>query len=107
MAGGRSQRHMEEQGSIYPFNSSGEFAPIVATDITSKATGTSVSVATAANFTGEQFFSIDNPPEGCTIHATTGVVSGTSSAGAYTNVRVYVTNSQGVARTRKFTWTVT
>ena len=107
MAGARSQRHMNELPDVYPQNSGGGAKPVLVTDITSKATSTTVNVATATNFSGEESFGAENLPEGCTIHATTGVVSGTSSAGAYTNCRIFAENEHGVTYTSRFTWTVT
>lgn len=107
MAGSRSQRHLNEITDIYDKNSEGRSPPVLVTDITSKATTTSVNVATTANFSGETSYSAENLPEGCTINATTGVVTGTSSAGAYTNCRIWAKNNYGTVKTRKFTWTVT
>lgn len=104
---GRSQRHMEELADIYTKNSSDEAAPTLTTDITSKSTTTTVNVATAGNFAGEASFSASRLPENCTINASTGVITGTSSAGSYTNVQIFAENPQGVAKTSKFTWTVT
>jgi hypothetical protein len=105
--GARSQRHMQDLPSIYPNDSDGNAAPVLATDITSKSTTTTVNVSVATNFTGETSYSAENLPEGCSINASTGAITGTSSAGSYQNVRVFASNAYGVVHTSKFTWTVT
>ena len=104
---GRSQRHMQEQWQVYGSDSNGNAPPVLATDIASESTSTTVSVDVSGNFTGENAgqYSIENPPESCTINSA-GVIAGTSSAGSYTDCRVFAKNGYGETHTRKFTWTV-
>lgn len=103
---GRSQRHMTEMKDIYDATSAGEVPVRLVTDVTVESSTTTVNEDYSANFTGETTFEIENPPEDCDIDSSSGVVSGTSSAGAYTDVRIWAKNAISSARTSKFTWTV-
>lgn len=105
---GRSQRHMREFTGHYDADASGQAKPQQVTTITDPDTGTTVSEDFSAFFSGyPRTYSAANLPENCTINASTGVVSGTSSAGSYASVAITVTNEYGRVTSNTFTWTVT
>lgn len=105
--GTRSQRHMDDLPSIYETDSNGEAAPKQTATIANQSTSTTVNVNLSTSFSGDaRVYGAVTLPESCSINASTGVVTGTSSAGTYTNCQITVENAQGIIRSNKFTWTV-
>lgn len=104
----RSQERMRERSFT---DSSGHERPRHIATIAAKSNAAgAVSVAIAAAFdTGlpAGTYSATGLPTGLTIHATTGVVSGTAVAGSYPTARVTVRNGLGVAQSNTFAWTIT
>ncbi len=102
----RSQRHVRNTYYGEP-DYSGQTAAYVVTEITNPGGTTTVSEDLSTNFGGTTplTFSALNLPENCTINATTGVVSGTSSAGTYADVTVFAVNAWGSAKS-VFSWTI-
>lgn len=103
---GRSQRHMREFQGHFTADASGQAKPTLLATIADPASTTTVSENFSASFSGYPLtFSATNLPESTTIAAATGIVTGTSSAGTYSDVTITATNAFGYA-TATFNWTV-
>jgi hypothetical protein len=82
-------------------------APVVTTSI-STAQGTVVSLpATATGGTGTLTWSAVNLPTGVTINPTTGLISGTATAGTRFLPKVTVTDANGAPHSVTFEWKIT
>lgn len=105
---GRSQRHMREFTGHYTADAAGNKRPRIVTAITNQATNTTATLGTSTNFSAYPAvtYSATGLPTTKTIHATTGLISGTSSTGSFTNCQVTARNAYGQV-TQFFTWTVT
>ena len=109
--GKRSQQHLTEfQG----YNSAGEIAPSLVTDIanqTDASGGAITPLATAANFDAGNgtvlAYSASGLPAGLSINASTGQITGTPTTPGVSITNVFLKTTYGVARSNGFTWTIT